>query len=579
MSEQTPNSTEDLSGAEPSMEDILASIRKIISEDEPVAMESPEDVAVNPIMDTEFTSTPSDLTSDAVVDMRAETHVSPSLHTDADTDVSYFQSAEGESVDLDIDDVLAGLENDGFEADSNASPSTTVQTSSPAPMELDTADTETADTETTNTETDDDIMSLLGDDIALMEDEEADFSVSGEAPVETLRDMKPGNLRFDDKSVSVTDADDEMDALLDDILMAPDHVVSEDVSETMSADIVEAPVEYTNIEAVRVESDENLDLVKSLMADLADDPDAMSADEDLDALLAIPEAEEEVADFDINELDAVLSEPASVDMIRSEPDVSMALASEVDLEEEEDILGDILNMTLDDEIAAQPSEVLTREDVAAFEATNISENADVDADIDAMLSEIDAIEAVEFDVAAPELEDGIPSLAEIAAAAEADAEATERSAFSPVAASVGMTAGLAALAASAAPKRDDASDETHAMQAEPTFDPAPETPTQKTETDFTPEKTQPTLETPMAIQVVQNDAILDEVTESAAAGAFAQLNNVVEDKAIFNERGPRIGDLVQEALRPMLKEWLDANLKGIVERAVAKEVKRISSGK
>jgi len=45
------------------------------------------------------------------------------------------------------------------------------------------------------------------------------------------------------------------------------------------------------------------------------------------------------------------------------------------------------------------------------------------------------------------------------------------------------------------------------------------------------------------------------------------------------ERGDRIGDLVMEALQPMLKEWLDANLKGIVERAVTKEVKRISSGK
>ena len=83
----------------------------------------------------------------------------------------------------------------------------------------------------------------------------------------------------------------------------------------------------------------------------------------------------------------------------------------------------------------------------------------------------------------------------------------------------------------------------------------------------------------MPVHAVKTDAILDEVTESAAAGAFAELSSVVEDKAIFNERGPRIGDLVQEALRPMLKEWLDANLKGIVERAVAKEVKRISTGK
>ena len=75
------------------------------------------------------------------------------------------------------------------------------------------------------------------------------------------------------------------------------------------------------------------------------------------------------------------------------------------------------------------------------------------------------------------------------------------------------------------------------------------------------------------------DTILDEVTETAASSAFASLTNVVEEKAVVAERGDRIGDLVTEALQPMLKEWLDKNLKGIVERAVSKEVKRSSSGK
>ena len=75
------------------------------------------------------------------------------------------------------------------------------------------------------------------------------------------------------------------------------------------------------------------------------------------------------------------------------------------------------------------------------------------------------------------------------------------------------------------------------------------------------------------------DTILDEVTETAAASAFASLNQVVDEKNIVAERGDRIGDLVSEALKPMLKDWLDANLKTIVERAVTKEVKRISSGK
>ena len=80
-------------------------------------------------------------------------------------------------------------------------------------------------------------------------------------------------------------------------------------------------------------------------------------------------------------------------------------------------------------------------------------------------------------------------------------------------------------------------------------------------------------------RAVAKDTILDEVTEAATADAFASLNKVVEEKAVVAERGDRIGDLVQDALKPMLKEWLDANLKGIVERAVTKEVKRISSGK
>jgi len=86
--------------------------------------------------------------------------------------------------------------------------------------------------------------------------------------------------------------------------------------------------------------------------------------------------------------------------------------------------------------------------------------------------------------------------------------------------------------------------------------------------------------TDMARTAAKNtDVIMDDVTEIATSSVFAQLNQVVEEKAIVAERGDRVGDLVMEALRPMLKNWLDANLKGIVERAVTKEVKRISSGK
>ncbi|HVA92721.1 MAG TPA: DUF2497 domain-containing protein, partial [Chloroflexota bacterium] len=39
--------------------------------------------------------------------------------------------------------------------------------------------------------------------------------------------------------------------------------------------------------------------------------------------------------------------------------------------------------------------------------------------------------------------------------------------------------------------------------------------------------------------------------------------------------GPSIEDLVRQALRPLLKEWLDAHLPGLVERLVRSEIERV----
>ncbi|PHR91124.1 MAG: hypothetical protein COA69_13825 [Robiginitomaculum sp.] len=80
-------------------------------------------------------------------------------------------------------------------------------------------------------------------------------------------------------------------------------------------------------------------------------------------------------------------------------------------------------------------------------------------------------------------------------------------------------------------------------------------------------------------QAVTTESMLDESTQREAIDAFASLASAVQEKSDLEEKGPAIGDLVQDSLRPMLKEWLDKNLKGIVERAVTKEIKRMSSGK
>ncbi|MBC7431293.1 MAG: DUF2497 domain-containing protein [Rubritepida sp.] len=48
-----------------------------------------------------------------------------------------------------------------------------------------------------------------------------------------------------------------------------------------------------------------------------------------------------------------------------------------------------------------------------------------------------------------------------------------------------------------------------------------------------------------------------------------------ERPATVTRGGPSIEDVVREEVRPILKEWLDAHLPGIVERAVRAEIERV----
>jgi len=103
------NSSEDLNGVEPSMEDILASIRKIISDDEPVAMESPEDVAKVELIDDPVSNELDDLMQGISLDGQDVVTRAPVEVPSVETPTPF--AAEGESVDLNIDDVLAGLDD------------------------------------------------------------------------------------------------------------------------------------------------------------------------------------------------------------------------------------------------------------------------------------------------------------------------------------------------------------------------------------------------------------------------------------------------------------------------------------
>ncbi len=71
-------------------------------------------------------------------------------------------------------------------------------------------------------------------------------------------------------------------------------------------------------------------------------------------------------------------------------------------------------------------------------------------------------------------------------------------------------------------------------------------------------------------------SILSEQTERATRGALDALSRM-----LVKPEAPSDGTLeglVREMLRPMLREWLDANLPGMVETLVAREIAKITRG-
>ena len=64
----------------------------------------------------------------------------------------------------------------------------------------------------------------------------------------------------------------------------------------------------------------------------------------------------------------------------------------------------------------------------------------------------------------------------------------------------------------------------------------------------------------------------------AAGAAFDELSRSLQarDGAEPSRGTNPLEDLVKEAMRPMLREWLDANLNGIVERLVREEIQKVT---
>lgn len=82
---------------------------------------------------------------------------------------------------------------------------------------------------------------------------------------------------------------------------------------------------------------------------------------------------------------------------------------------------------------------------------------------------------------------------------------------------------------------------------------------------------------PAAVPVsAPQPALISEQAYSRSVSAIAGLKAAVNAKHQAMA-GPTIEDLTKELLKPMLKEWLDANLPGIVEKVVQQEVRKLTA--
>src|SRR5205085_3526060 len=85
--------------------------------------------------------------------------------------------------------------------------------------------------------------------------------------------------------------------------------------------------------------------------------------------------------------------------------------------------------------------------------------------------------------------------------------------------------------------------------------------TQKVETHGDLDVLEPT-PAPTVIPPPSEPGLVGDLAASAAAAAFGQLSATIAMPA----EGRTLEDVVRELLRPLLQQWLDANLPGVVQQ-------------
>ena len=77
-------------------------------------------------------------------------------------------------------------------------------------------------------------------------------------------------------------------------------------------------------------------------------------------------------------------------------------------------------------------------------------------------------------------------------------------------------------------------------------------------------------------EVVEDDVLVSAAATAVGASAFAQLTGAMDLSMRLGGVDRTLEALVKELMRPMLRDWLEANLPAVVERLVQREIDKMS---
>ncbi len=87
-----------------------------------------------------------------------------------------------------------------------------------------------------------------------------------------------------------------------------------------------------------------------------------------------------------------------------------------------------------------------------------------------------------------------------------------------------------------------------------------------------------TPEQPIATEPADTTLVAPSVAAAAASSIGSMVRGITADRAVqVHSGGPTLDEIVREELRPLLKQWLDTHLPGMVERLVRVELERVIS--